>query len=329
MDYRHHPVARQTGPDFSASLATNGYAWWYLDGLSDCGRYGLTAIAMLGSVFSPYYLRARRLGPTDPLTHSALNVALYTTRRGGTRHWAMTERDLRSIQRNSDSLLIGPSAVHWDGRALLLEVDEHEAPLPRALRGRIRFEPQSVAPHRFQIDRDGRHHWWPIAPRGRITLEFDAPSLRWQGTGYLDANQGEAPLEDDFTSWDWSRAATAHGTQVFYDTRWRTIDEKHATDHGRSIAVQLDHDGGCTSIAAPPLQALPTTGWGLRRAVRCDGGARAELVKTLENGPFYARSLVRTQLGGEHILAMHESVSLKRFAARWVQALLPVRARRG
>ena len=55
MQYRHHPVASQTGPDFAASLPTNGYGWWYVDALSDCGQHGLTMIAMLGCVFSPWY----------------------------------------------------------------------------------------------------------------------------------------------------------------------------------------------------------------------------------------------------------------------------------
>ncbi len=32
-----------------------GYAWWYVDALSDDGRHGLTLIAFIGSVFSPYY----------------------------------------------------------------------------------------------------------------------------------------------------------------------------------------------------------------------------------------------------------------------------------
>ena len=53
------PVA---GPDFSLAVATNGYAWWYVDALSDDGQHGLTIIAFIGSVFSPYYARARRLG---------------------------------------------------------------------------------------------------------------------------------------------------------------------------------------------------------------------------------------------------------------------------
>jgi carotenoid 1,2-hydratase len=35
-------------------VAPGGYAWWYLDALSDDGRHGLVVIAFIGSVFSPY-----------------------------------------------------------------------------------------------------------------------------------------------------------------------------------------------------------------------------------------------------------------------------------
>ena len=120
MEYRHHPVVSQTGPDFAAALPPNGYAWWYVDALSDCGRYGLTVIAMLGCVFSPWYARARRRGLVDPLQHSALNVVLY---RGSGRRWAMTERDAEAVTRNPDQLTIGTSRVLWDGNALQIEVE--------------------------------------------------------------------------------------------------------------------------------------------------------------------------------------------------------------
>jgi len=39
-----------------------GYAWWYVDALSADGRFGLSIIAFVGSVFSPYYALARRRG---------------------------------------------------------------------------------------------------------------------------------------------------------------------------------------------------------------------------------------------------------------------------
>jgi carotenoid 1,2-hydratase len=56
------------GPAFDAPVADGGYLWWYVDALSDDGRHGLTIIALIGSVFSPYYAWARRRGPTDPST---------------------------------------------------------------------------------------------------------------------------------------------------------------------------------------------------------------------------------------------------------------------
>lgn len=328
MEYRHRSVARQTGPDFSATLVPNGYAWWYLDALSDCGRYGLTVIAMLGCVFSPFYARARRRGPVDPLAHSALNVALYTTDRYGPRHWAMTERDLRSSPRDAEQLTLGPSRLGWDGHTLEFEIDEREAPLPRRLRGRIRFVPALLGTQTFDLDRERRHRWCPIAPRGAIEVAFDEPALRWRGTGYLDANQGEAPLEHDFHSWEWSRASTKTLTQIFYDRCWRDGTQSPP------LALAIDAAGTLRSIDPPPRRALPRTGWGLERSIRAasddaSSGETPVLVKTLESGPFYARSLVRLPHAGAACEAMHESVSLDRFSRPWVQALLPVRTRRG
>ena len=84
-----------------------GYVWWYVDALSDDGDHGITVIAFLGSVFSPYYAWARRHGSCDPLRHCALNVALY----GKRRRWAMTERGDKAVQRGADFLAIGPSAL--------------------------------------------------------------------------------------------------------------------------------------------------------------------------------------------------------------------------
>ena len=48
-------------------------------------------------------------------------------------------------------------------------------------------------------------------------------------------------------------------------------------------------------------------------------------LRSLEDGPFYARSLIESTLLGERVHGVHESLSLDRFAAPWVQALLPFR----
>jgi len=54
------------------------------------------------------------------------------------------------------------------------------------------------------------------------------------------------------------------------------------------------------------------------------------VLRTLEDTPFYARSMVQAQLCGEEVVAMHETLDARRFASPLVQALLPWRMpRRG
>ena len=76
-------------------------------------QHGLTLIAFIGSVFSPYYARARRRGAADPLQHCAVNVALYGPRG---KRWAMTERGRAAVARTPSSLAIGRSALRLGRR---------------------------------------------------------------------------------------------------------------------------------------------------------------------------------------------------------------------
>ena len=39
---------------FAKPVPDSGYRWWYIDGFSDCGRFGVTVIAFIGSVFTPF-----------------------------------------------------------------------------------------------------------------------------------------------------------------------------------------------------------------------------------------------------------------------------------
>jgi carotenoid 1,2-hydratase len=65
------------GPRFDEDIPPGGYSWWYVDAISDDGQHGLTIIAFLGSVFSPYY---KRSGRGDPLNH-ARSMSRSTARR--------------------------------------------------------------------------------------------------------------------------------------------------------------------------------------------------------------------------------------------------------
>jgi carotenoid 1,2-hydratase len=301
------------GPRFDHPVTENGYAWWYIDALSDDGRHGITAIGFIGSVFSPYYAWARRRGPADPLNHCALNVAVYTA---GSGRWAMTERGSTRVVRDAATLAIGPSAMHWSGDALQISVDERCAPLPRRLRGSIRLMPQTLHTQCFALDEHGRHRWTPFAPRARVEVHFAEPDLEWSGSGYFDSNTGDEPLEDAFAGWTWSRASLPGRTVVLYDTAARGGE-------ARSLALQFAAEA--QPIEPPSVAGLPRTRWGLARQTRTDRGQAARVVKTLEDAPFYSRSLLDTQLLGFRGQAVHESLCLDRFRSRWVQCLLPFR----
>jgi carotenoid 1,2-hydratase len=298
---------------FDVAVPKDGYAWWYVDGLSDDGRSALTLIAFVGSVFSPYYAYARRNGRGDPENHCAFNVALY----GDTpNRWTLTERGRASLARDATSLRIGPSSLAWDGKALTARIDEIGMPIPRRVRGTLTIRPE-IEPRRvFLLDRPGNHRWIPFAPRARIEVDLEEPALHWRGSAYLDGNAGDVPLERSFVDWTWSRADLAAGTAVLYD-----INRRDGTAH--SIAARFAPDGSVAPFAPPPAARLPTTGWRIARRTRTSG--HAGIVRTLEDTPFYARSLVESDILGERVRSMHESLSLDRFDSRWVQALLPFR----
>jgi carotenoid 1,2-hydratase len=304
-------------PCFDAPVADGGYAWWYLDAVSDDARHGLTVIAFIGSVFSPYYARARRRAPgaaADAANHCALNVALYG--QPGAR-WSMTERGRTHLQRAPDSLLIGPSALTWQGDTLCIEVDEIAAPWPARIRGVIKLH----APRRFHHPvalAAGGHVWHPIAPTARVEVTLTHPQWQWQGSAYLDANRGDTPLESAFERWDWSRAHLRDGRAVvLYDVQRRGAEPL-------SLGLEFGRSDGVRTLDPPPAARLPASGWRIARGTRSDSGV-ARVRRTLTDAPFYARSLVDTELLGEPVTAMHESLSLRRFDTAWVQAMLPFR----
>jgi carotenoid 1,2-hydratase len=289
--------------------------WWYVDAISDDGAHGITLIAFLGSVFSPYYAWARRFGGGDPMQHCALNVALY----GRQKRWAMTERGANAVARGADWLTIGPSQLEWDGSGLTIQIEEVAVPLPRRIRGTLRLHPEAVETRTHALDAAGRHLWRPIAPCARVDVNLQSPALSWSGPAYFDTNRGERPLEADFTHWDWSRAAVPGGTAVLYNvTRRDGAPDLH-------LAMRYAQSGGVADFPPPPSHILPTTLFRMARQIGGAADAAPSVVQTLEDAPFYTRSMIRTQLLGSDVIAMHESLSLDRFRQPWVQAMLPFR----
>ena len=270
-------------------------------------------------MFSPYYAWARRHAPggqADPLNHCSLNVALYG--RGSSR-WAMTERGRGQVQRESQALRIGPSALQWHGDTLTIEIDEVTAPWPSRIRGTVTLHAAQRFDHPVALAPRGGHTWCAIAPAARVEVNLKQPGLRWSGGGYLDSNRGDEPLAQAFHRWDWSRAHLSGGrSAVLYDM-------ERVGETPLSLGLQFGADGSVTAIEPPPPTPLAPTKWRIGRGTRCDSGTSVSALRTLIDAPFYARSLLSAHLLGEPVTAVHESLSLARFDRTWVQSLLPFR----
>lgn len=285
---------------------------------------------MLGNVFSPWYASSRAEASTcgaraNPLEHCTMNVALYGPR---ATTWALTERGASEVCRGPTHLSLGASSLRWERGELHIELREKTSPFPSLIPGRIvgrvRVIPTVHHGAPQALDPAGRHLWWAVAPLCRVEVELTEPSLRWSGTGYHDANAGDAALEDDFHGWDWSRADVDGHPVILYDATLR--DGRRSRSR---LARRYRPDGSAEAIELPAEHPLGRTRWGIFRGTRCDRGARASVARTLEDAPFYARSVLSTSLLGSRVHAMHESVDLDRFASSWVRFLIPFRMRRG
>jgi carotenoid 1,2-hydratase len=286
--------------------------------VSDDGEHAITIIALLGSVFSPYYAGARAIGPADPLEHCAMNVAIYGPRGD---LWSLTERGSRRVARGARDLAVGPSSMEWDGTELRIAFDEITAPVPSRLRGRVRVRPLDVTGEVFALDAAGKHAWSPIAPVATAEVDLESPRLRFRGAAYFDANAGDEPLEQAFSSWTWSRSSRAGETAVTYDVL--------RADGSRGLLAKVFAAGGAARDLGD-LQPMPLgrTRWGVDRSIQVDGRTSPRLLRTLEDTPFYARSLASASFGGQASTVVHEALSLDRFKQGWVRFLLPFRMRR-
>ena len=165
----------------------------------------------------------------------------------------------------------------------------------------------------FYLDAGGRHVWQPLAPSASVEVAFERPGLGWRGHAYFDTNAGQRALEDDFVRWNWSRSQHGADTHITYAVT--ALDGAE-----RGLAVDFDRGGEMFLHEAPESVSLRSTGWGIERPAR--SRVALDVVRTLEDTPFYARSLLTTP---NSTPVMHESLALDRFKTRWVRLLLPFR----
>lgn len=231
----------------------------------------------------------------------------------------MTERGAGATIQERDILAIGPSAMRWDRDRLIIDIEERDirlgVPWRRRVSGQVILHPEVLVGRSFRLDPTGAHHWHAFAPRARVEVRMRDPDIRWQGSGYLDGNDGAEPLEAGFRSWHWSRAHLGRDVAVLYEG-----ERRDGTHFGS--ALRFAPDGGVIEDELPLVAPLPPSGWLLKRQTRADRGL-ASVIRTWEDAPFYARSTLDTRIFGERVMAVQESISLDRLVNPVVQFMLP------
>jgi carotenoid 1,2-hydratase len=286
--------------------------------MSDDKSRGVVVIAFVGSVFSPFYYaeRARR-GEADPMDFCAFNVAVYD---GGKRAWGFTEWHRDEVTRTNEAFHVGANRITQDADKIVIAVDEACATGKGRVVGEIILHSKQGFDRAFSLDASGVHRWHPVAPLADIEVNLSEPALGFRGTGYHDANIGDEPLEASIRRWSWSRHEVEGGeTAVLYDgTR---VD-----DSPFSLALRFKRDGTIDEMAPPPLVKLPSSfWWRCPRTTRSEGAVRPRVLRTLEDSPFYSRTLLECTLFGERTPGVHESLALDRFTTKWMQWMLPYR----
>ncbi len=300
--------------NFETAVPPYGYRWWYVDAFSNDYQYGLTLIAFIGSVFSPYYAWSRHRGNGNPYNHSAINISLYG--KGGKR-WSMTERGQDAVKQSSNLFSVGPSSLELQNGQLVINVNEWTAPIPGRLKGQIRVTPLTVVENPITLNQHANHYWHPIAPICEVDVALSHPMRRWTGRGYFDTNWGAEPIEAGFRNWDWSRTNLPDGRSAILYNGIKKNGKPF------SLGLCIDHKGNVSPFKAGDSQALKKSLWRINRQTQSDDNFDPVVVATLEDAPFYARSMIRTSILGYPVTAMHESLNLDRFSSTWVKALLP------
>ncbi|WP_254598088.1 carotenoid 1,2-hydratase [Polynucleobacter antarcticus] len=248
--------------------------------------------------------------------YCAINVAIYTPSK---KYWTMTERGRNAVTRTTDTFTVGPSQLHWEHDMLSIQIDERVPLLGQKVQGTIKVFPDQLFHHVVPLDDQAKHRWGPIAPSARVEVSLSKPDLKWHGHAYFDSNEGDEAISKPFSEWDWSRAHLKDGsTAVIYDVR-----QKNGLD--RVITTKFNTNGTTEHFTAPERVPLKNTGWGIKRNLRSEQGAGVQLIKTLEDTPFYARSIIQSTLLNENVISMHETLNVKRLESGIVQWMLPWR----
>ena len=316
-------------------MPRGGYAWWYVDALSDDGNRALAAIFFIGSVFSPSYAAASRRGPAPAEEYLGVNLALYD--RGRRVAWVMSEYPSPRLQASTEALRIAGSSMSVEDGKLHLRLDERTAPWGLALvgagrrvDGEITIEPECEPVGGIELGAGSGHRWEVPIPRGRIQVRLKHPGFEFDGTAYHDTNRGVGRLESTLSRWSWARFHSPSRLTVLYTTldkagqRCSVLVDAKDSDPALKRAPVIVPDG--------PIGELTRPGWGLELPSGFsvdEGRVGCDVEQCLEVAPFYARYLARLRDAGPGAgLGLGEHLDLDRFSRRGLQFLLRFMTRR-
>lgn len=295
------PEARGVAP--GVLEAHGGFAWWYLDTIDENGD-GAVIIWSYGLPFLPGYLSAARKGRGEPARdRPSLNIAIY---RGGERAFYLLQEYGRggASMDEQGNFRFGSTRIDrvGDGQVRL----RFDTAVPRSrdrLRGELLVEgPPAVLAEGQQPSEGLEHRWCPVLGpshvRGELTVGserfgFDAPA-------YHDRNEGTQRFDDlGIDHWSWGRLVHPERTAVWYLCYAKVGPPVAWGAEFLSDGTARIVDGLEASLDGPRKGPFGMTTWAQVTLTSSNGETwlRAQVGNRVDDGPFYARTVVDVEAG--------------------------------
>lgn len=318
-----HPV--QT---IDATQTSGGFLWWYADLETPAGD-GLVVIWSLGLPFLP---GSREYQPA--FRRPAVSVAHYV--KGQQQLYLL--QDYPSHNANiapfTGCARIGKSTYEFlsEDSNVVLQIDLDE-PIPNSqerLRGKIRITGPTTGLEP-NTGTDTAHIWAPKTAHadGNATIIYDDKVHVMRGSAYVDSNISSTPLPSQgIQSWQWGRITFPQYTVVYYEVTG--VDgARQRYLHRQTRGLPLERLSGRLDFAE---FERGTFGLATPRSVLIGASALTVLGKTvhlLEDGPFYARGLVRaTDSNGQEGAGFCETVAPSKIDRPWQRPFVRMRTHR-
>jgi len=344
---------------FNYQLKPRGYAWWYVDLVSDDACYACTVIAFVGNVFSPAYYRASMIPDAlpSPYAFPAINAVIYNLK-SGKRLWLFEQGAASDLTATEHSYQLGSHLIRRTPSSIDINIDGHCMPIARRLQATLSIDLNIVFDQHVALDRCADHHWYPVAPLARASLTVKKPTaINFSGKAYHDCNYGCRPLSESFTDWWWMQSRNQESTEstVHYHCSAHQATDPFSVRFDTAGEITMSKEPSGRDADQPTSSQIATTrrasqGNRTRKAVRKPTAellaqdAKQSVVKRLwrsktitlppelvidaritplETSPFYQRSLVKTKDGETQ--SMHEYLDFHALTKPWVQRLIPFR----